>query len=395
MRNPIKIGDTNGKNKMGGSAMDFERNLLGKIRGLILFTLFVLVALWNYRALFRVFQFLGSVLFPFLLGGAIAFVINVPMSFLERNCFGKMKKGGRQISFAITIVLFVGIIGLVLFLVIPELGKTIGKLGENMRIFLPQVQNKIINVLGKDSEFAIWIGSVEWNWDKLLERGLQFLKNGVRSDFQTTFETAKSIISGFTTFTIAFVFGSYIVLQKERLSRQVKQILYAFIPRDWTEIILAFSSLTYDTFAKFLSGQFLEALILGGLFLLFMLVLRIPYALLIAILIAITALLPVFGAFVGAAVGFVLIFSLNPTKAILFLVISFVLQQVEGDVIYPKIVGRHVGLPSIWVLFSVAVGASLMGIVGMLIFIPISSVVYSMLKGIVHRRLKRRELHIE
>lgn len=395
MRNPIKTGDTKGKNKIGGIAMDFERNLLGKIRGLILFTLFVLVALWNYKALFRVFQFLGNVLFPFALGGAIAFVINVPMSFLERKCFGKMKKGGRQISFAITIVLFVGIIGLVLFLVVPELGKTIGKLGENMRDFLPQVQKKIINVLGENSELSIWIGRVEWNWDTLWERGLQFLKNGVRGDFKTTFETAKSIISGFTTFTIAFVFGSYIVLQKERLHRQVKKILYAFIPRDWTEIILAFCSLTYDTFAKFLSGQFLEALILGGLFLLFMLVFGIPYALLISVIIAITSLLPVFGALVGAVVGFVLIFSLNPTKAILFLVLSLVLQQVEGDVIYPKVVGRHVGLPSIWVLFSVAAGASLMGIVGMLIFIPISSVVYSMLKGIVHRRLKRREIHIE
>lgn len=345
------------------------------------------MSLWNYRALFRVFKFLGEVFFPFALGGAIAFVINVPMSFFEEKVFGKIKKGARQISFLTTLAIFVGVLSLVLFLAIPELGKTIGKLGENIKIFLPNLQRKVQDFFRGEEEIAKWIGQLDLDWDLMVRKGMKFLKNG------TT--TAKSIISGITTVTIAFAFAAYIVLQKERLCRQVKKVFYAFLPRDWTEIMLAFGTLTYDTFAKFLSGQFLEALILGSLFLIVLLILRIPYALLISIIIAITALLPVFGAFVGCLVGFLLIFSLSPYKAIIFLVAFLVLQQVEGDVIYPRIVGRSVGLPSIWVLFSVGVGASLMGIVGMLLFIPISSIVYTMLKGIVHRRLKERGIYIE
>ena len=167
--------------------------------------------------------------------------------------------------------------------------------------------------------------------------------------------------------------------------------MQAFMPEDWRNILLALGSVVHKTFTNFLTGQCLEAVILGLLFLVVMAILRMPYALLISVLIAFTALIPIFGAFVGCAVGALLIFMISPVKALIFIIMFLVLQQIEGNFIYPHVVGNSVGLPSIWVLVAVTLGANLMGLVGMLIFIPLVSVVYTMLRGIVNRRLGLKE----
>lgn len=365
-----------------------------KIRGLIVFTIFMLVLLWNYKVLFAGIGFLWKVLMPFVIGLGIAFVLNLPTSFFERKIFGRMKKGGRQLSLLFTIAIAIGVVCTVAFLLIPELGKTLTHLGANMNAVLPELQRKVVELLQKEPEIAAWVANLDVSWETLSTYGMRFLQSGSTGFFTSTMETVKSIISGVTTFVIGFVFACYLLLQKERLYGQVKKTLYAFLPRDWTEIILAFSSLSNEIFSKFLSGQCLEALILGGMFLVAMFILRIPYALLISVVIAITALIPIFGAFIGCSVGVLLIITASPSKAFLFVVIFLVLQQVEGDLIYPHVVGRSVGLPSIWVLFSVTVGAGLWGVVGMVLFIPLSSVIYSMMKGIVHRRLERRGIKI-
>lgn len=336
--------------------------MLKKIKGLILFGVISFVAAWNYRSLWLAFSFLLHVLMPFILGGAIAFILNVPMSFIEKKWCRK-----RAVSIIFTLLGVFGILILVCYIVIPELGKTIMYLGENLRLLIPKIEK--------------WTGALP-DWDEI----------GI---FDSTYQAAKSIVSGVVTFVIAFVFACYILSQKERLYIQLKKVMYAFLPRDWSEIFLALFSLTSETFSHFLTGQFLEALILGGMFLGALLILRIPYALLISIVIVVTALIPVVGAFIGCALGTVLVFTAMPGKAILFVVLFLILQQVEGNLIYPRIVGNSVGLPSIWVLFAVGVGAGLWGIVGVIVFIPISAVVYSMTKGIVHRRLKERGISIE
>lgn len=375
--------------------MSLQRETLKKIRGLIVFTIFMLVLLWNYKVLFAGLRFLWRVLLPFVIGCGIAFVLNLPVSFFERKLFRKVRKGARQLSLLLTIAIAIGVVCTVAFLLLPELGKTITHLGANMNAILPEVQRSVVDLLQKEPELAEWISELDVSWETMSEYGIKFLQSGAAGLFSSTMETVKSIISGLTTFVIGFVFACYILLQKERLYSQVKKVLYAFLPRDWAEIILAFSSLSNDIFSRFFSGQCLEALILGGMFLVLLFVLRMPYALLISVVIAITALIPIFGAFIGCIVGVLLIFTASPIKAFLFIIIFFVLQQVEGDFIYPHVVGRSVGLPSIWVLFSVSVGAGLMGVVGMVLFIPISSVVYSMMKGIVHRRLRRRGIKVE
>ena len=382
--------------------MDLNKENLKKIRGLILFTIFVLVALWNFELVFDGIRFLWGVIFPFVLGGVIAFIVNIPMTFLEGKIFGKLrvakgKKGkwadklARPLSLILTWILILGIIAVVVLVVVPELGRTVLGLGKTIQDFVPEVQKWAIELFQDNEEIVKAISEINFKWDELLGNMVDFLRNGAGSVLDTTMEAAKSIITGVTTFFIAFVFSFYVLLQKEKLGEQVKKLMCAFMPEDWRNIFLALGTVVNKSFTNFFTGQCLEAVILGLMFLVVMAIFRLPYALLISVLIAFTALIPMFGAFIGCGVGALLIFMISPVKALIFIIVFLVLQQVEGNFIYPYVVGNSVGLPSIWVLVAVTVGASLMGVAGMLIFIPLMSVVYTLLRGIVNRRLGLKE----
>ena len=315
--------------------MDLSKMSIKKIRELIVFTALLVVALWKFDVVLGVLKTIWDIIFPFVLGGAIAFLTNVPMSFLEKKIFENVKKKNkivrklkRPISLILTIVLVVGVIALVMFGVILQLTRTI-------------------------------VGS---------------------------------LVSGVATFFIAFSFACYILFQKEKLHIQIRKVFFAFLPRQKADTFLKVCSLTYRTFANFLAGQCLEAVILGSMFVVTLSILKMPYALLIGILIAFTALIPIFGAFIGCAVGSFLIFMVNPQQAILFVIVFLVLQQIEGNLIYPHVVGESVGLPSIWVLAAVTIGGNLMGIVGMLVFIPLLSVLYTIFREFVYLRLKKQNI---
>ena len=212
--------------------------------------------------------------------------------------------------------------------------------------------------------------------------------------FNSTMSAIGSIVSGVTTFVIAFVFALYVLLQKEKLNVQMRKVMYAFLPEARVEWCLEICSLTGKSFSSFLTGQCVEALILGTMFFIVMSILNMPYALLVGVLIAFTALIPIFGAFIGCIVGAFLILMVNPLQALIFVIVFLVLQQIEGNLIYPKVVGSSVGLPSIWVLAAVTIGGNLMGIVGMLIFIPIVSVVYTLFRASVYKHLKMKHRDI-
>ncbi len=379
--------------------MKLDKDNIKKIRGLILFTIFVLVVLWNYELVFTGLGFLGGVILPFAVGGALAFLVNIPMSFFERKLFGKGKaaekkwalKLARPVSLILTLLVIFGIIAIVMLVVIPELGRTVLNIGKTIQDFIPEVQAWAIDMFRDNEEIVKRISSINFKWDQLFEKAMDFLRSGAGSVLDSTFAAAKSIISGVSTFIIALVFSCYILAQKEKLGEQVKKIMCAFLPEDWRNILFALGGVVQKSFSSFFAGQCLEAIILGLLFLVVMLILGMPYALLISVLIAFTALIPIFGAFIGCAVGALLIFMVSPAKALIFIIVFLVLQQIEGNFIYPHVVGNSVGLPSIWVLVAVTLGANLMGVVGMLIFIPLVSVIYTILGGIVNRRLGLKE----
>ena len=379
--------------------MDLGDLSIKKIRELIVFTALLVVALWKFDVVLDVLKTIGQIIFPFILGGAIVFVINVPMSFLEKKIFENIKKENkaarklaRPVSLLLTIVLVVGVIALVMIGVIPQLTKTMGSLMINITDFIPQIKIWIRDFFHDNREIMKLVDQVQFKPDQAIRWGISLLGNGAGNMMNTTVSAVGSVVSGLATFFIALSFACYVLFQKEKLHVQIRKVLFAFLPKQKADAFLKVCSLTYRTFANFLTGQCLEAVILGCMFVVTLSILRMPYALLIGVLIAFTALIPIFGAFIGCAVGSFLIFMVSPKQAIIFIIVFLVLQQIEGNLIYPHVVGESVGLPSIWVLAAVTIGGNLMGIVGMLVFIPLLSVVYTIFRKVVYQRLKKRHI---
>lgn len=377
--------------------MDLNKKNMKNIMLLIVFAVLFYVGVQRIESVAAGFSFVVSIVFPFLLGAAMAFILNVPMSFMEKRLFsktkGKAKKLKRPICLVLAILFVVAILWIVLLVVIPEVASTVASLSVNIEAALIKLQRWAMNIFEDNKQIEVWIASLQFDWDGIIHTAFGFLKNGAGNVLNSTMTVAKTVINSVMNFCVAFVFACYILLQKEKLAVQIRKILYAFFSKKVVTKVLDIASLSYKTFANFVTGQCCEAVILGTMFFISMSILRFPYALLVGVLIAFTALIPIFGAFIGCFLGTFLILVADPMKAIAFVILFLVLQQVEGNLIYPHVVGGSVGLPSIWVLVAVTVGGSLMGIVGMLVFIPICSVLYALFREMVYKRLKERGIH--
>lgn len=378
--------------------MNLSKNGIKKIVMILCFVILFYEILENIGNIVNIVNGIIGLIFPFIIGGAIAFVINVPMRQIEKHLFSKtkyakLKKCRRGIALLLTIALFLGVISIAMVIIIPEISSTVKDVTEKVPDAIDLAIEKLENVSDKNPEIQKQIESVDWH--ETTTSIIEWLRNGVGNYVNAGVEFVGDIISGITTFVIGLVFAIYILVQKEKLSSQIKQILYSFLKKEVAESIIKMGKISNVTFSNFLSGQFLEACILGTMFFITMTILRLPYALMMGFLIALTALIPIVGAFLGCAVGALLILIDSPIKALIFVVMFLVLQQLEGNLIYPHVVGNSVGLPSIWVLVAVTLGANLMGIVGMLVFIPICSILYALFREVVKKRLKERHISEE
>lgn len=325
--------------------MKLDKEDLKKIRHLILFAIIAQAIISNISLIFQGLTVLWDIVFPFVFGGAIAFVLNVPMRALENRIFhGRSLSGNkvaqkiaRPVSLVLTIILVLGVILAVLFIVIPELGRTLQSLVTAIQNFIPLAEQTLEGLSVNNQSLESWMEQYNINIDEMLEKLSAYIQSYAGNIVDFTVSAVKSLVNGVANFVIAFVFSCYILMQKEKLLRQAKKILYAYLSEKHADGCVEICSLTARSFSNFLTGQCVEAL---------------------------------------QAIGFVVLF--------------LVLQQIEGNFIYPKVVGNSVGLPSIWVLACVTIGGKLMGVVGMLIFIPIASVVYSLLRTSVNRRLARK-----
>lgn len=383
--------------------MELNRHNMQKLALLIIFSIVVYLCLRQIGLVIATVFYILNLLLPFILGGAIAFILNVPMRWLEGKLFSSQVKKKfprfyrfhRVLSLVLTFVLVIGILAVLGLMVFPEIGQSLLTVGERIRIFsarfimwLQELAVSYPEAVNQILEYAQNWTTIDWQ--EIGKNILQFLQSG--NILGGTFAVAGSIIGGVANFFIGIIFAIYILLQKEKLTTQIKKVMYSFLPEDVADYIIRILRLTNSTFSHFISGQCLEACILGGLFFVVMTVLRLPYALVISMLIGVTALIPIFGAFIGCVVGAFLILIVNPMQALVFIIVFLILQQVEGNLIYPHVVGNSVGLPSIWVLLAVTIGGSTMGIIGMIIYIPLFSVLYSLLRESVYRRLKSRKI---
>ena len=378
--------------------MELNRENVKKLMLLITFTVVLLVGVQRMDVVLGTLHTVWNIFFPFVLGGALAFLLNVPMTSLEKHLFGKKgsrkkweEKLARPLSLVLTLILVITVIALVIFVVVPELSATIVSLGKQFEMAIPRAMQWLEEIFRDNEQVTAWLNNVELDWKSMIETALGLLQTGATNVLSSTVSVAKGIISAVSTFVISFVFSCYILLQKEKLGAQSRKLLAAVFNDRQAELILHVCSLSHRTFSSFITGQCLEAVILGVMFFVSMTLLGFPYALLVGVLVAFTALIPIFGAFIGCAVGAFLILVVSPIQALAFIALFLVLQQVEGNLIYPYVVGGSIGLPSLWVLMAVTVGGSLMGIAGMLVFIPLTSVLYTLLREWVYRRLEEKK----
>lgn len=338
---------------------------------------------------------------PFFIGFAIAFVLNIPYTVIldglnRMDAKGKLKKVKNPIAIIGAYVLCIGIIVGIFAIIIPELGRSINSLISNSEEYMDNIQG-----------FFIWLSQFDFSWlaELDLNQILTSLKaeltaflnksiNALSAVFPQIFSMTASVISIVANFFIAMIVSIYLLVSKEDLCRQIKKLTYAFLPRSWADECVEIVRLSSQCFTNFVTGQLMEACILGLLCFVGMTIFRFEYAFLISMMIGVSAIIPVVGAFIGTVPGVLLLLFVEPMQAIWFVVFILVLQQIEGNLIYPKVVGESVGLPALWVLMGIVVGGGVGGVLGMLLGVPVFTIVYKLTSKITHDRLQKREIDI-
>lgn len=370
--------------------MELSKKTVKRIMLIITFTVLIIWAVYNHKVLFGYIGDLYSLVSPFVVGLCIAFVVNVLMRPLERlwmkllsNRKGSwVKKLKRPICLILSILIVIGIILAVVFIILPELTESIASLVGMVPTYIDELEDWWLVLVERMEKYNVPLPEFDFDTNKIMD----FVKDSGSKVLDTTLSATTSIVSAAINFVLALAFSIYVLAQKETLSRQCKKALRCIMKPEKLEKMLEMLDLINRTFTNFVTGQLTEAVIIGILCFIGMSIFGMPYAPAISVLVGFTALIPVFGAFIGTAIGAFLILLVRPIQALWFVVFIIVLQQFEGNLIYPKVVGKSVNLPGIWVLAAVTVGGNAMGVVGMLISVPLCSVLYVILRNAVNGR---------
>lgn len=349
----------------------------------------IIFGLKNLDMVRETFSWIVGLVMPLIIGLIFALIINVPMSFFEKILFSKSKKMKSStiktvLSFIISLILILGILAGVVWLVIPELVDAVAVIVDGALEFIDRISG-----MTKEEIAQLPLGKLllDIDWDKTLNTLQNWIKSQGGVIVDTAVGTVSSVATGIYDFFIAIVFAIYIIFNKATLKRQVSRLVRVWVPENIADFTIHATKILGKNFRNFVSGQSLEAVILGVLCMLGMLILRIPYAPMVGALVGVTAIIPVVGGFIGAGVGAFMILTVSPVKAVIFLIFILVLQQIEGNVIYPKVMGSSVSLPSMWILAAVTIGGGIAGAVGMLLAVPVASTVYTL----VGEATKKRE----
>lgn len=349
--------------------------------GIVLFVLLI-----NYQWLFKFLNVVCKAFYPFVIGFIIAFILNVLVKSIEEKFLKKMKKYKRLISVSLSLIIIIGFIIFLLAILIPQIHNAGTIFIDN----IPEYQENLYSLGEKVGLSHEQLEFLDIEKFKVKEMVMTLIKENKDVLIGASMGVASSVISALTSFFIGLIFAVYLLMDKEHLCEQLKKLLKAISKNNIYNKIVEVVKLSDVTFSNFVKVQVLEAFILGILCFLGMLLLKIPYAATISVLVGVTALIPVFGGFIGCIVGAFLIFMVDPLKSLTFILFFLILQQIEGNFIYPKVVGNKIGLPSIWVLVAVTVGGSCGGVLGMLAGVPIISIIYSLLKVFVNNRFKEK-----
>lgn len=348
----------------------------------------IIFGLKNIDMVRETFSWIIGLIMPLIIGLIIALIINVPMRFFEKILFSKSTKLKNPkiktvISFIVSLILILGILAGVVWLVIPELVDAVAVIVDGALEFIDRISG-----MTKEEIAQLPLGKLllDIDWDKTLSTLQNWIKSQGGEIVDTAVGTVSSVATGIYDFFIAIVFAVYIIFNKATLKRQVSRLVRVWVTENIADFTIHATKILGKNFRNFVSGQSLEAVILGVLCMLGMLILRIPYAPMVGALVGVTAIIPVVGGFIGAGVGAFMILTVSPVKAVIFLIFILVLQQIEGNVIYPKVMGSSVSLPSMWILAAVTIGGGIAGAVGMLLAVPVASTIYTLVGEATNKR---------
>lgn len=367
-------------------------------KNLILGVVACIVLYWVLNDMERVKGILANgfqIAQPFLVGACIAFILNVPLRAIERQV---KKIPNLPADRTISILLTLGCVGLVVTLVfqllIPQIRETAEIIAQQLPPFIDRVEDMIRQFLKDNPQIEQWLWEntdlERLDWGALAQQGIDLVGDTLGKVLGNTVDLVKAFISSIWTIIISVIFSLYCLGNKEQLSRQGRRLLYSLLPEHWSDEIIRIGRLSNTTFSNFFAGQCIEVMILGSMFAIAMSILKMPYVPLVSVLVAVTAFIPIVGAWIGCALGAFFIMVNNPMQAVAFVVMFVILQQIENSLIYPKVVGTSVGLPSMWTLVAVSVGADIMGVAGMVLMIPVCSVLYTLLREFTSDRVRLR-----
>ena len=367
-----------------------------QVKTLVLGAMSCILLYWFLNDMERVKTMVGGVfrlVQPFLVGACIAFILNVPMRAIEKQIKRIPKfPADRAVSILLTLAALGLVMALVVYLLVPQIRETGEIIAQQLPPFVARVEANILRFLEENPQIADWLWEYtdmeSMNWKAMVDQAIDFLGSGLGKVVGNTVGVVKGFISSIWSVFVSLIFSLYCLGNKERLARQGRRLLYSFLPERWADEIIRVGRLANSTFSNFLSGQCIEVIILGSMFALTMTILRMPYVPLVSVLVAVTAFVPIVGAWIGCALGALFILVNDPMQALAFVVMFLILQQIENNLIYPRVVGTSVGLPSMWTLAAVTVGADIMGVAGMVLMIPICSVLYTLLREFTEDRVK-------
>lgn len=340
-------------------------------------------------------DWLITLLSPFLVGAVLAFIMNVPMRAFENLLKGiKKQEVRRPLALLLTVIAVILVITLVVVLLIPQVMDTAKTVADKLPAFFTRVETSIMTFLQDNPQLLEWVGEniniKDLDIGGLVKQALDVVSGSVTTIVNSAFSAIGTFTSALVNAVVSLVFAVYCLFRKETLARQGRRLVYAFLPESWGDTIVRVLRLSNSTFSNFLSGQCLEVLILGSMFAISMAIFRMPYIPLVSVLVAVTAFIPIVGAFAGCILGALFILVDDPMKAVWFVAMFLVLQQIENNLIYPRVVGTSIGLPGMWVLLAVAVGGEVMGVAGMFLMIPMVAVLYVLLREVTNHRLEVR-----
>ena len=379
--------------------MDIKKGNMKKWIFLITFAILLYTVAQNPEVIGAFWGWFTGIISPVILGLCLAFVLNIFMVFFDGKLLkglGKSKKAGirklrRPLGLILTIITVFGAITLFLWIIIPQVGETMRMIAEAVPAFIEMIIDEVIVIMTELNLSVDNIKELEVNWEEIQETAFNWLKIGSQSAISIATSVSGSIFSTLFDLVVAVIIAIYVLLQKERIADICEKAARAFLKEKHYEKVMEVARLSRQSFASFITGQLLEACILGGLCFVGMLIFGFPYASVVSVLVGVTALIPMFGAWIGGGISAILILMVDPMKALLFLIFIVVLQQLEGNLIYPKVVGKSIGLPGLLVLVAVIVGGNLFSVVGILVSVPLCSVLYTLFKEAIDDRLDKKK----